>query len=582
MTLSINSNIASMNARRHLESNQSQLAVSMQRLSSGLRINSARDDAAGLGISERLTTQIRGLSQSRRNINDAISLVQTSEAALKQMTSFFQRGRELAVQAANATNSASDRTALQQEVTELMAEVDRLSTTADFNSIKLFDGGSRAVAYDTTTGDLTEAQQGIVDYLQQTWLGQGESIIEQYFGITGDGSELSITFVEGESYLAAVSFTGYEVATGKAVGMTLNIDLEDFLPVEEVNGGPSFVSNERIIAHELTHAVMGRAINMQDMPLWFIEGTAEFIHGADSRLNTDLAAMAGATDAEKVENLMNGYLTNDGSSQQYSAGYAAVRYLHSSIIAVGGTGIKEVFDYLEANTGSNLDDAIQAINMTHAFLPYANLAQFQAIFDDGDAGNSFVVNLMTSGSLDNNDTGAVGGNDADGGARDTTAEGVVPDVVSSGDALANFDETLPTGTGALNLDVTETLTFQIGANVGETIDVDRVAVNAGNLGVDTIDLSTDAELAIRKFDLALNAVNNERARLSAVHSRLESTINTVEITHEASSASRSRIMDADFASETASMVRNQILQQAATALVAQANSMPQSILALLG
>lgn len=581
MALVINTNIASLNARRNLDSNQSELTVALQRLSSGLRVNSARDDSAGLAISERMTAQIRGMSQSRRNINDAISMVQTSEAALGEMTNIFQRGRELSVQAANASNSASDKAALQTEMSQLIAEVDRISSTAEFNSVKLFDGGSRAVTYDTTQGSLTDEQQQIVDYLQQTWLKQGEAMIQQYFGISGDGSGLDITFVEGESYLAAVSFTGYEVASGKAVDLTLNIDLEDFLPVADTNGGPSSISNDRIIAHELTHAVMARSINMRDMPLWFVEGTAEFIHGADDRLNSDLNAMAGGTDAAKVENLMNGYLANDGSVQQYSAGYAAVRYLHSSIIAAGGTGIKEVFDYLEANSGSNLDDAIQAMKAAHGGLAYSNLSEFQGLFDTGEAGNSYVVNLMTSGSLTNNDTGAVGGNDADGGSRDTTAAGVVPDIVGTGDALANFAETFPTGTGSIELAVIETLSFQVGANGGETINVDRIGINAGNLGVDSIDVTSDADAAIRKFDLALDAVNKERARLGATQNRLESAANAVDIARETASASRSRILDADYARETASMVRAQILQQAATGIIAQANSLPQSVLSLL-
>lgn len=581
MALVINTNIASLNARRNLDSNQSELTVALQRLSSGLRVNSARDDSAGLAISERMTAQIRGMSQSRRNINDAISMVQTSEAALGEMTNLFQRGRELSVQAANASNSASDKAALQTEMSQLIAEVDRISSTAEFNSVKLFDGGSRAVTYDTTQGSLTDEQQQIVDYLQQTWLKQGEAMIQQYFGISGDGSGLDITFVEGESYLAAVSFTGYEVASGKAVDLTLNIDLEDFLPVADTNGGPSSISNDRIIAHELTHAVMARSINMRDMPLWFVEGTAEFIHGADDRLNSDLNAIAGGTDAARVENLMNGYLTNDGSVQQYSAGYAAVRYLHSSIIAAGGTGIKEVFDYLEANSGSNLDDAIQAMKAAHGGLAYSNLSEFQGLFDTGEAGNSYVVNLMTSGSLTNNDTGAVGGNDADGGSRDTTAAGVVPDIVGTGDALANFAETFPTGTGSIELAVIETLSFQVGANGGETINVDRIGINAGNLGVDSIDVTSDADAAIRKFDLALDAVNKERARLGATQNRLESAANAVDIARETASASRSRILDADYARETASMVRAQILQQAATGIIAQANSLPQSVLSLL-
>jgi flagellin len=581
MALVINTNIASMNARRNLDSNQSQLAVSLQRLSSGLRVNSARDDAAGLAISERMTTQIRGMSQSRRNINDAISMVQTSEAALGEMTSLFQRGRELAVQAANASNSASDKTALQAEMSQLIAEVDRISSSAEFNSVKLFDGGSRAASYDTNGGDLSAEQQEIVDFLQNTWLAQGEDMIEQYFGISGDGSDLDITFVEGESYLAAVSFTGYEVASGKAVELSLNIDLEDFLPTDGVNGGPSFVSNDRIIAHELTHAVMARAINMRDMPLWFVEGTAEFIHGADARLNNDLAAMAGSSDAEKVENLMNGFLGNDGSVELYSAGYAAVRYLHSSVIAAGGTGIREVFDYLEANTGSDLDDAIQAMKAAHNSLAYANLSEFEGIFDSGEDGNNYIVNLMSSGSLSNADTGAVGGNDADGGARDTSADGVVPDVSASGDPLTSFNESLPSGLASLNLEVTETLSFQVGANGGETIDINRVAINAGNLGVESVDLTSSTDTAIQKFDLALNAVNSERARLGAIQNRLESASRAVDTARENASASRSRILDADYATETASMVKAQILQQAATGIIAQANALPQNVLSLL-
>lgn len=581
MALVINTNIASMNARRNLDSNQSGLTVALQRLSSGLRVNTAKDDSAGLAISERMTAQIRGMSQSRRNINDAISMVQTSEAALGEMTNLFQRGRELAVQAANATNSASDAAALQAEVAQLVAEVDRISGSAEFNSVKLFDGGSRAVTYDTSSGELTAEQQEIVDYLQQTWLAQAEDMIEQYFGITGDGSAFEITFVEGEGYLAAVSLTGYEVASGKAVGLTLNIDLEDFLPVDDVNGGPSFVSNDRIIAHELVHAVMARSVNMRDMPLWFIEGTAEFIHGADARLNTDLSNIAGASNAEKVENLMNGYLTTEGSAEQYSAGYAAVRYLHSSIIAAGGTGIRQVFDYLEANTGSDLDDAIQAMKSTYASLAYANLAEFEGLFDQGEAGNNFIVNLMTNGSLTNNDTGAVGGSDADGGSRVTTPDGVVPDTVGNGDPLAFFAEQYPTGTGEITLAVTETLSFQVGANIGETINVDRVAVNAGNLGVASVDLAADADDAIRKFDLALNAVNKERARLGAIQNRLESAASAVDLARETISASRSRIIDADYAAETAAMVKSQILQQVATGIIAQANALPQNVLSLL-
>ena len=575
----VNTNIASLNAQRNLNQSQSQLGVSLQRLSSGLRINSAKDDAAGLAISERLTTQIRGLNQAARNANDAISLSQTAEGSLQEISNIFQRGRELAVQAANATNSQTDRGAIQLEVDQLISEVSRIVDTAAFNGVKLFTGGEQAISYDPDSTGLTPDQQQLVIDLQTYWLQQGEAVIEEYFGITGDGAPLDIKFVEGEAYLAAVSFTGREIATGKGVNLTLNIDIDDFLPSDGPNGGPSFVSNARIIAHELTHAVTLRSINTNgaDVPLYFIEGIAEFIQGADARLNSDLTALGGQT-AANIETLFDTYLTNDGSLQQYSAGYAAVRYLHQSIIDEGGTGIKEVFDYLEANDLSTLDDAIVDLKSTYAGLAYSDRSTFEGIFDDGDAGNTYVLGL----DLTNNDTGAVGGPDADGGTRDTTPNGVIPDAGSrSLDPLVNFAETFPEGNKTILLNSTSALQFQVGANAGETIDVSLVGINTGNLGVADVNLVSDPSKAISQFDAALDAINSERARLGAVQNRLQTAVTSIGISVENNSAARSRIRDADFASETAALTRNQILQQAGVTILSQANSLPQLALSLL-
>ena len=140
MPATINSNISSLTAQRNLTKSQSSLATSMQRLSSGLRINSAKDDAAGLAIAERFTSQIKGLNQAARNANDAISLAQTAEGALQASGDILQRVRELAVQSANASNSAGDRQALQQEVGQLVAELDRIAQTSEFNGQKILDG----------------------------------------------------------------------------------------------------------------------------------------------------------------------------------------------------------------------------------------------------------------------------------------------------------------------------------------------------------------------------------------------------------------------------------------------------------
>ena len=140
MALTINTNVMSLNAQRNLGTSQSQLAKSMQRLSSGLRINSAKDDAAGLAISDRMTSQIRGLNQASRNANDGISLAQTAEGALQESTNILQRMRELAVQSANDTNTSSDRASLQAEVSQLQSELDRIAETTTFNGKNLLDG----------------------------------------------------------------------------------------------------------------------------------------------------------------------------------------------------------------------------------------------------------------------------------------------------------------------------------------------------------------------------------------------------------------------------------------------------------
>jgi len=290
----------------------------------------------------------------------------------------------------------------------------------------------------------------------------------------------------------------------------------------------------------------------------------------------------GASTEAKVENLLNTYLANDGTIQQYGAGYGAMRYLHQSIIDEGGTGIKEVFDYLEANTKSTLDDAIVAMKASYAGLAYSDQASFQALFDNGDAGNTYLAALYDGGFLQNADTGAVGGNDADGGSRDTTADGVVADISNpTTNPLTNFEETFPSGTSTILLSTTQTLQYQVGANAGETMDVGLVAINAGNIGVEGMDLTTNATQAIGKFDAALGAINTERARLGATQNRLETAAASLETSIENNSAARSRIRDADFAEETAALTRNQILQQAGVAILSQANTLPQLALSLL-
>lgn len=577
MPLQLNTNVLSMNSARHLAASESGLDRTLQRLSSGLRINSARDDAAGLSISERFTTQIRGTNQAVRNANDGISMLQTAEGVLSTVAASLQRIRELAVQSANATNSESDRAALQQEAAQLVAEIDRVGRSTTFNGENIFAPSNASVVGDPD-------QLAVIDGLMSGWLQQAESMIQQYFGITADGAGISIeltSFTDGVGGVAArVGGAIPGSYTGKATNVTLQVDMADFVPPNPPNGGSAPFYHDRIIAHEMVHAVMYRSMNIGSLSnpaldqVWFLEGAAEFIHGGDERLSISVNSIGVGGVMTRAASFGSQAGSWGSTSDDYSAGYAAVRYLHQQIKEVGGGGVKDVMTYLNANQSATLDDAIAAVtggrfadsndfftNATHGF--NANGAAFIASMD-----------------LANSDTGAVGGLDADGGTI-KTAESVVPTGSSrSGqDQLAGFAETwegiASPPTAALGK------TLQIGANVGETLDVSTGVMNGTALDIMNVDLVDNYNQAISKMDRALDYVSSQRARIGAQLNRLESTITTLQTGTESMSASRSRIMDADFAAETAELTRTQILRQAGVAMLAQANSQPQAILMLL-
>ncbi|CAN7539281.1 flagellinolysin [Acidovorax sp. LjRoot74] len=565
MGLTINTNVMSLNAQRRLGNAQSDMATTVQRLSSGLRINSAKDDAAGLAISERFTSQIRGLNQAARNANDGLSLMQTAEGALQSVTASLQRIRELAVQAANDTNSASDRQAIQAEVTRLAQEIDRTGRTTQFNGMDVFDRSDASVVGDE---NLLAVFDGMTS--AGSWLESSENLIRTYFGIQADGAALDIRytgFTDNAGGVAAyVQVTGFD-GQGRGNNLVLQVDMADFVPPNMPNGGTAPFYNDRVIAHEMVHAVMARATNWQDITtnhLWFAEGAAEFVHGADERVRGDVTNLGVAAVVAAI-----GGPTN--TSEFYSASYSAVRYMHDRIKAAGGTGIKDVLSYMSNNPGATLDAAIAAASAG----AFTNGADVQAQFALNGA--AFIGTF----SLNNADTGAIGGADVDGGmVRDAKAALPNQGSRSGKDALQGFTETyenIASSSGAISTKV-----FQVGANANQTMETRVGAVGLGAMGLrNTLDVTTSAAQTIVSVDRALDYVNSQRAVIGAQSSRLESAISNLQIGSENLSASRGRITDTDFAVETATLARQQILQQAGNAMVVQANQMPQGVLALL-
>ena len=577
MALVINTNVASLNAQRQLNASQGTLGKALQRLSSGLRINSAADDAAGLAISERMTTQVRGLNQAVRNANDAISLLQTTDAALSSVTQSLQRIRELAVQAANSTNSASDRAALQREIAQLTEEIDRVGRTTSFNGQKVFA--------QTTTSMVGDPDQlAVLDGLKSGWLTAAENLIRDYFGIEASGQTIRIeltTFTDGPGNTLA-RVTAVVGTSGPGLNITLQVDMADFVPPNPPNGGNPPFFNDRILAHEMTHAVMNATMNVGSMvsanQIFFLEGTAELIHGADERLYNDLSNLGGGDAAAGIDDLMtkvNAWGVNwDGTSESYSAAYAGMRYLDAKIKEAGGAGIRDIMTYLAADSSRTLDDAMA--NASSGL--YADVDAFKADFLAN--GGAFIEDLLTSGQLTDADTGAIGGANASGGPV-RTAESVVPNIAtrSGDDQLAGFDEMWEDVAVASISGPTHI--FQIGANVGQTLTIGGFAMTGAALDIMDADVTVDPNRVIAKMDRALEYVNARRADLGAKLNRLESTISNLATSAESLTATRSRIQDADYAAETAALTRAQILQQAGVAMVAQANTTPQLVLQLL-
>lgn len=560
MAITINTNVASLNSQRQLATSQNTVNTAMQRLSSGLRINSAKDDAAGLAISDRMTSQIRGMNQAARNLNDGISMLRTAEGALQEVTNMIQRGRELAVQAGNeATLSDSDKASLQEEVGQLIEEIDRIADTTEFNGIKLLNRGG-------TRSEDTVEQQAILDGLKSSWLAQSEKRIEEEYGLTGNGIDFSVSFVEdsGDNRQAWMSST-ISVPPGTSVSAELTVDLSDF--------DVSDTDFDRIIAHEMTHAIMAANMDFTNtgMPTWFKEGTAEFMAGGDERLSASLSSLSVSDLHDTLGAGGNVAMT---TSDEYAASYTAVRYLHDSIQDAGGDGIKDVMVYLRDNTGASLDDALSSVT------PFASEAAFLADFQ-GAAGEAFTQALVDDGKLSNADVGAIGGLDADGGAV-LTADSVVPDTLSySDDPLVAFAESWPDLDFGSGLAEAAVFAMQAGANAGETITVTLGSADTETLNIADVDIAVNPSMAISRFDEALVMIDELRGEMGAVMNRLESSISGVMNAVEQASAARSRILDADIAMETTAMTKGNILQQAGVSILAQANQGPQLALSLL-
>jgi flagellin len=485
--MSINTNISSLTAQRNSSKVQDSLSTAMSRLSSGLRINSAKDDAAGLSISERFTTQIRGLNTAMRNANDAISLAQTAEGALGSVGDNLQRIRELAVQASNATNSASDRAAIQAEASQLVSEIQRVGSQTSFNGIKLLDGSftSQAFQVGANAGE-TITVNSIVD-ARTSALGS--------HSLTADGT------ITGNIVTAASgAVTNAVTAATAATNFTITTTAGTTSPITyAANAGADAIAT---------------AINT---------GAANVGVTATATNSTTLSSLSAA-----------GTITFSLNGQAVSAVVSDQNDLSSLVSAINGVA---------GSTGVT------------------------ATFSSTSTKNSITLSTTDGRNINLQDfANSTAGNDSVSFGGTTLTEGTAVSAVKTGTI------SLSSTKGAIST-----------ANASAEIFSSAGVNNSSFSSLAAVDLSSasSASAALSVVDAALSQVNSSRADLGAIQNRFTSTISNLQTSSENLSASRSRIQDADFASETASLSRAQVLQQAATAMVAQANQMPQQVLSLL-
>ncbi|QOR66248.1 flagellinolysin [Cytobacillus suaedae] len=547
----INHNIAALNTYRQLSTANSGMSKSMEKLSSGLRINRAGDDAAGLAISEKMRGQIRGLEQASRNSQDGISMLQTAEGAAGVIQDMLQRGRELSVQAANGTLTDSDRLSINEELEQLKSQISTVANDTEFNTIKMLNSASISSSNETMISDI---KAKLTD-----WIDDSLTTINNNLGLSPSftGKTMNVEFFESSVGAAASMGTGDGGNT-----LTLRLNLTAINSVRNTSDD-GWGQVDALVAHEIVHALQFTEIDQTlsgGIPIWFTEGVATAVQGGVPFLNT-YSPMSGAN----ITTSWNG---------DYGSAYGAVMALHESTTG----GIQAILTELQggATLDQALDNTIQSdVGEISGTLDFTNTADFVSWFNNSAGANNY---LDTSSDFDN-PIGTIAPTQGQIRTGVVSPEGIVTNnTVNDNGNIFNLVYQ-NSGSGASG----KTINVQVGANENQSIEFDTVNITASGLGISGVSVLTskDADEAISVFDEALQQVSGVRGKFGALQNRLEHTINNLNNTSENLTGSESRIRDVDMASEMMNQTKNSILSQAAQAMLAQANQQPQGVLQLL-
>lgn len=552
-------NLNAINANNKMNINVSGTKKATEKLSSGYQINRAGDNAAGLAISEKMRSQIRGLSQATKNANDGISLIQTAEGGLNETHSILQRMRELAVQSANGTyQDDTDREAIQLEVDALKSEIDRIASSTEYNGMKLLDGSLGG----TTTGTTDfGARYGVLISANTVVDGANNKLKEN---LSLEGATLTSS-VNGVTVTLAdtASGVGGENAQWDAAGTTLTINLK---------AGQSYSQSQ--INDLIKNATMAKA-DAAGTPQASTPADVElklksvvFTFQKAETFKTSAGVRAASDDTDLVEYLINGTDQNDGYADTIK--FTSNNYGEDTRKLKIATDVAAGKEWVATTTANNEGTGIKDGEFTLHLATGVEYTEEDIQNLLKQAGLDYTVTLTDSKTPD--------------GDKSFYAQKVVAEADAT--AIEIGKTTAGAGLGSDKLTGTgKGLTFQIGAN---GVEDQRVTLSVGDMsstsiGVGGADVSTQdaANKAIDMVDSAVKTVSMQRAGLGALQNRLEYTVNNLTTTNENLTAAESQIRDTDMATEMINYTKNNILQQASQAMLAQANQQPQAILQLL-
>ena len=489
----INTNVSAIAAQNSLRTTGLNQSTAMERLSSGIRINSAKDDAAGLAISTRMTANIRGLAAAIRNANDGISLTQTAEGSLASISDNLQRIRELAVQSANSTNNATDRAALHAEAAQLVSEIDRIASNSTFNGIKLLDGSYQD---------------------QSLQVGAGNEANDRISVSIASAKSSSLGVGGGSSYNTSIT----SAAVGATAMLSGGLSINGFVVGASNTDGVSSTGSD---ASGIAVAAAINAVSGQSAVVATVQKT--------ERTGTTVADGAQAALASGAV-LING--VNIGAIEAAASPVARGAQMTAAINAKSGqTGVVATFS---TTTGAVNLSALDGRNIAITATTGTTQTATGLTFTEGDGTTTITRSTVKLASSN---------------AAGITIAGITAASLTASGLTAGYSASTATA-GA---------------------------------GVSTIDLSTAAgsQTALSTLDKAINSITDARASMGAYHNRLTASVANLENSSMNLQASRSRILDTDYAKETTNLAKAQIIQQAATAMLAQANQSAQSVLALL-